>query len=110
MTAYEYILNRKLNSRADVTKAEDWLRRNMPRGTWGLEFVGVADEEDAKSGRRVSKILIRFKFGQKENLLRFKTEYFEKRKYDPKEHEDPKDAKANTEGKKKGILAKIFGG
>ncbi len=52
MTAYEYILNRKLNSQADVTKAEYWLRRNMPRGTWGLEFVGVADEEDAKSGRR----------------------------------------------------------
>ncbi|MFM2044530.1 MAG: hypothetical protein RLY86_3106 [Pseudomonadota bacterium] len=98
---YDFETTLKLKGKGEMDRAEDWIRDNI-KGLWALEFIGMQDEQDMQTGARQSILLVRFKFGRKEDFARFKHEYIDGK---PAAANPAAPAREKAAPKKKGLLS-----
>jgi hypothetical protein len=71
-----YELVHKFHGQGKMSEAEDWIRNNL-KGLWELQFLGMSEEMDDFKKTKSYIFHVRFRFGRREDMMRFKEEYID---------------------------------
>jgi len=94
-----YELVHKFRGQGKMNEAEDWMRSNV-KGQWELQFLGMSEDVDDFKKTTTYIFHVRFRFGRREDMLRFKEEYIEGK---------PRRIVAAAPVKKRGFFGRLFG-